>query len=442
LEIWGKFKSLLGARPKNNPVPQTIPNQNFAWGILSKNYKQVLPKSPTVVQLRNFAKNPIVRRPINLIEDQIVRLSGEFVNVDPADIRDYKIQKTIVQNILDNPNVIHNHRAFLKMLIDDLVTIDAGVFEKAVGGDPNRPLFLYPTDGSTIQWVVPYDYTDVNAARYAQLQYKDGIKYFTAGQLAYLQRNYFTDKPQGLSPVLSAYNYIVYLLNAGERADGVANNATADFLVNLGENITDPEREAFIKYMEEDIEGTGKIPVAAGSNGIETKQIRAINKDGLYLEWQQFLIGIIALAFGIPREKMGLILSNDRSTVEELDELVLKELVKPYADIIEDAINEHVLKVLGYDKFFRFKFVYTDTEAQKKLKSDRINNNYVNGIITKNQALVDLGYPKSDSEYADMDIVEAKAKINKDYYVQTGGFNGQGQDNYDDKNTDNKQIKE
>lgn len=425
MNIKDKLLSIFSARPKNSPEPTTIPNQNFNWATKQRQYKSTLPKSPTTVQLRNFAKNSLIRRPISIIEDTITRLPYELTNVNKDDTKLYKRQREIAMNVIAQPNVIHSWKPFIKMLLDDLVTLDAAVFEKIQGGNPVQPLFLYPTDGSSIQWVVPYDYTNPDAARYAQVQPLE-TKYFSSKQLAYLQRNYFTDRPEGLSPVLAAYNYIVYFLDANEKAQGVASNSTSEFLVNLGENVTATERQAFSDYMENEINGTGTIPVIAGSKGIDTKQIKAINSDGLYQAWQEFLMSIIAISFGLPPQKLGILQTNDRSTADDLDNILMAELVKPYASIIEDAVNEHILKPLGYDKFFKFSFVYAETEAQKKLRSDRVTQELEKGVITENESRVLLGHAKRDSKYADVSYAEAKAMMNQDYFVQAGGFNGQG----------------
>jgi phage portal protein BeeE len=346
--------------------------------------------------------------------------------VDVNDVTDYSNQKSIATNIIEQPNIIQTRKVFLRMILEDLVVIDAGASEKAMGGDPKHPLFLYPVDGSTLQYVIPYNYTDENAATFAQRQY-EGIKYFTTKQIAYLKRNHFSDRPQGLSPVLTAYNYIVYLLNANERADGVASNATADFLISLGEGVTDTIRQEFIRYMEEEISGTGTIPVVAGAKNIDAKQIKAINKDGLYIEWQQFLMSIIAISFPFPKEKMGVTSSSDRSTAEDMDSIMLNELIKPYASIIEDFINNDVLKMLGYDGLFKFEFIYTETESQKSSRSLRVTSEFTAGVISENQAREQLSYPKSTSVYGDMNVFEAKAKMNMDMPANNGGYTGQGE---------------
>ena len=431
--LWDKITRIFAAR---SPTGDAVPNQSFIWyDNVRGRQKQVLSKPPSVKQLRAFARNSIVRRPINLASDTISRLEYRLVNIDPDSKRKYARQKQIAQTIIDNPNIVHSRRVFTKMVVEDLVVLDAGVFEKTWGKDVNRPLFLYPVDGATMQMVVPYDYTNDNAARYAQQQPKE-IRYFSAKQIAYLQRNQFTDTPYGLYPVLATYQYIQQFLNANERADGVAGNATADFLISLGERVKPNEREEFIRYFAEEIEGTGKIPVFSGTDSVDTKQIRAISKDGLYQEWQQFLLTIVAISFGLPPQKIGVLMQADRSTADDLDKIVMDELVKPYADIIEDAYNEHVLRPLGFDKYFRFEFVYEESQKDKTQKTNRINSEFQAGYITPNEAREKAGYSRIENEYCDMIADERKARINAD--IGSNGYHGVGNDGWEDKVTENK----
>jgi hypothetical protein len=325
------------------------------------------------------------------------------------------------------------------MLLEDLLVYGAGAFQKAYGGDRSRPIYLYPTDASTLQFVVPYDYQNADAARYMQQQ-PQGQKFFSAKEVAYLQKNYFSDRPEGLSPVRAAYQYIQALLDANERAADIASNATADFLISLGEGINDDQRQKFIDYMMQEIQGTGTIPVVAGAKSVETRQIRSLSKDGIPVEFIELFTICVGLAFKYPPERMGILRSGDRSTSQEIDNQILENCVKPYANVIEDALNEHLVEALGYGDILKVSFVYTESEDQKKLKSDRITKEYVTGVITRNAALEQLGYAKSDSKYADLDIKEATAKMNQDMPSNNGRFNGLGdtKNSYSDKPTDNK----
>lgn len=405
---------IYAARKIKIPGFTLLPNMFYNWFQPTKNktFNQVLPKDPTVQQLRNFARNAIVRIPIEDIEDTISRLPIVITNVDPEDKRKYAKQKQQILKVVRNPNLVQSWVPFSKMQLEDMLTYGASAFQKSLGG-PNG-LYLYPTDASTLQFVVPYDYANDDAARYMQLQ-PTGMKYYSTKEVAYLQKNYFSDRPESLSPLRAAYDYIVYLLNAHERADSVASNATADFLINLGEKITADQREAFKKYFEEDIQSTGVIPVTSGSNDVSAVQIRALNKDSLAQDYMEFLRIIVGLAYKYPPERMGIIVSGDRSTSAEIDDQIIEKCIKPWAYVLEDAINQHIVQPLGYDGILKVSFVFTDTEAQKALKSTRITGEYTSGVITQNQALTELGYPLSTSKYADKTVIEGKAMMNIDY---------------------------
>ena len=440
MKLWDKIKNVFAARPIKTPYPQTIPNMlfNYFQPIKNNKWQTTLPKHPNIEQLRNFAKNPVVRRPIALIEDYVSRLPYRIVPVDPNDNTDYTEQIKIIKNVIDNPNTIHTKRKLDRMILEDLLTFDVGVVEKAIGGDKQRPLFLYPTDGTTMQFIVPYDYTDPNAFRYSQIQPNGQTPhYFTAKQIAYIQHNVFTDRPQGLSPVLSAYNYICYYINALERSDDVASNSTADFLIHLKGTDKDKAKE-FRDYMENTIQGTGTIPVSNGdaTSGVETHQIRAINKDGLFLDWQNMLIICVGMAFGCPREKMMNPPSGDRLTGPDINNAMLEEMRKPYANLMEDFYNEEVINTMGYSDKLKYEYIYEQTLADKQLNATLVTGLYANDIITKRVAQDMLSISSDDkdetlddyiSQYKNninMELAEKQSELGSSKGI--GGYNGVG----------------
>lgn len=420
------FDGLTKMLAANKLVRKLLPNHTYNMYTpigRQSNQKRVLPKHPNVRQLRNFSHDPIVRRAISVVQDAVSRLPYR-ITVIGEDEGQYDFAKEQITACIEQPNVIDTRGSFTKRIIDDALVLDAMCAEVVLTTRKDHPVYMYPVDGSTIQMVVPYDYTNIKAARYAQQQ-SDGMKYFTAEDVAYLQRQYFTYQPYGLSPILSAYNYIRYLLDSVERAEERANNATSEFLINLGEGITEKQREQFTEYMLNEIEGTGHIPVVAGSRNIETKQIRAINKDGLYLDWIRQLTQIVGVAFGIPPQKLGILIANDRNTGEDVESAMMQDLIKPYVFMIEDLYNKWIIDKMGYGGKLRLEFVIEDSEYQKVLKSKRVVDEYYKGIITENEVRELMGYERSDKEYADMTSPEKLAHINVDLGI-AGGFNGVG----------------
>lgn len=418
--MFEKVKRYLASK---GPIRKLLPNQTYmTWVPKGVTKKTVLPKNPTVRQLRNFSRDPIVRRAITIVQDALAR-QPYVIDVINGKAKHQK-EITAVQNCIEHPNLVDTRSSFTKRLVDDAMVLDAMCAEVAKARSPKHPVYLYPVDGSTIQMVVPYDYTDDEAARYVQQQ-TDGMHYFTAKQVAYLQRNYFTYQAHGLSPIMMAYQYVRFYLDSIDQANEKATNATADFLISLGEGVTADQREKFAEYMKNEIEGTGRIPVVAGGKSVETRQIKAINKDGLYLEWLDKLTQIIGVAFGIPPEKLGMVVANDRSTGEDQENAIIQELIKPYADMMEDLYNNYVIERMGLGGVLRFRYIFEDSETQKSVKSKRVVDEYYKGVLTENEVRNLMGYEESSSPYANMTYPEKTANINVDLGI-AGGFSGVG----------------
>ena len=119
-------------------------------------------------------------------------------------------------------------------------------------------------------------------------------------------------------------------------------------------------------------------------------------------------------------------IANDRSTGEDQENIVMQDLIKPYASMYENLINTYVIKKLGFEGILRFRLMYEDSESLKSMKSKRMIEEYYRGAITENEFREKMGYNISDSNYANMTYPEKTVKINVDNGVINTGFNGVG----------------
>lgn len=411
------------------PLMKLFPNREQGFLVPPRGFggkgsnKTVLPAKLSITQLRNLSKEPIVRKAITIVQDALVR--QPYV-VDVIGGRGkYTKQVSVITNIIEHPNIIDNKEAFFKRIIDDAMVLDSMVVEVAKSKSASHPIYLYAVDGSTVKKLAPVDYSNENAIRYVQEQI-EGMKYFTAKEVAYLQKLYFTYNSYGLSPVQLCYKYIQYYLDIVEQAAGRASNSTADFIIGLGENVTEEQRNAFCEYMRNEIEGNhGRIPVVAGTKDLETKQLRSLGGEGLFIEWQERLTQIVAMAFGLPPERIGIVIPNDRFTHNDQEATMIQELIRPYGNMIENLINSYVIEPMGFGGTLKFRFIYEDSEAQKGKKSTRLQGEYAKGLITENEFREDMGYELSSSKYADVTFPEKTIMLNKEYGL-LGGFNGIG----------------
>ena len=248
-----------------------------------------------------------------------------------------------------------------------------------------------------------------------------------------MSKNNFTHKPFGLSPVLKAYDYIRYYIEGVDKTNEDVSTKTSGMLINLGETATSDEVDKFREYFMNEIEGTGRIPIVGGTKGLDTKQIRSFTEDALYQSWFNLLITMVCSAFPYPVEKM-INVSADRSTTEDFETRIIDELVKPYANLLEDAYNTHIINALGFGDILEFKYVYEDNENLKTKKWDRLNNAFIAGTITINEWRESVGLNPLISDYANLAGDERKAVINKE--LGMNGFNGVGniKDTSDAKN--------
>ena len=187
-------------RNKNMPDRDSLPN--LQWNLIVNqppklnNYNRRY--IPNELEIRQFSRNAIVRRAMSVIIDGIVKLPWQIVNEDTDDLTDYTRQIKVMKNIIREPNIVHDYEKFIRLILEDTICGDCGCFEKKIGGNPEHPMYLYPVNGFSIGIVYPYDFMNVDAARYAQMQRGNAV-YFTSAQMAYLQKNHFNNSLKTLT---------------------------------------------------------------------------------------------------------------------------------------------------------------------------------------------------------------------------------------------------
>ncbi len=423
----GKYVLHFGRLP-NEPQRSTLQDYYnlFPFAFITKQ-KTELPK-PNVRLLRNLGKNPIIRMVINLIKDNILKRKWRLVNIDSTDTNEYTNEKSIVQSIIKNPNGEDDYDSFWGATLEDSLVGDCFTFEKAKGGNIKRPLFLFPVDGMTIDMVL-----GSHTYKYSQVQ-GSTRKYFTSDQVAYIKRTNRTDNPFGFSPLEAIFQYVSALTNTFEYSSEVASNALPKYALNLvGQNVGNKLDEVR-QYFVNDCMGENSLPIFNAEKA-ESVPIAPISEDACFIKYQTFIMTFVVHEFGVPAEFVGLEKANDRSTFEEKYSQFVENALKPYAKLLEKAINKHVIEPLGFADKFRFEFVWEETLEQRKTKQEMVVTLYQGDLITGKQACEMLEITPPDDEWIDERITVYKAKVNEKF--QINGF-GSTKDGYGDKQTTNK----
>lgn len=381
--------------------------------------------------LRALSRRSIPRRAINILKDGVLALPYQIVPVRADDDTDYTETIEAIQRIIRNPNRCDDYMTFFGRLLEDVLIGDSGAAEIVVTNDKKQPIELYSFDGLKIKHVKKW-YADKSVPRFCQETAFGDKVYLKDSDVLYIQKNNSTDSPFGLSPLEAAFTELKYLFEVQKYAGGQASKALPKYALYMGENIDETVLKKFRKYMQEEIYGSGEAPVFGGTKSPASLQIGVSSDDGLYLEWQKLLITIIALTFNIDPKKLGQGSNTDRSTVLEQNESLLHEGIRPYALLLQDAINRKILRRLGVDDCLKFEYVIVETLEQKKLRQNLAVDKFNSGAITLNEYRKELGLSPLDSTYADMIQPEMKSALNRDYAINTGGFNGLGKNQKED----------
>jgi hypothetical protein len=123
---------------------------------------------------------------------------------------------------------------------------------------------------------------------------------------------------------------------------------TPQFGIFLGENVTIDQVRTWQHYWENEIEGYGKVPILGGGRQPSVFNMQGTGQDTLWLQWQEYLIRVIAMSFGVSPMRLALERDVNKSTAAQgaSDDWAT---ISPVANMVRDAITHWILwKRLGW----------------------------------------------------------------------------------------------
>jgi HK97 family phage portal protein len=345
----------------------------------------LLPK-PTAANLRRFAETPVVRRAINTIKDRIAELDWKVISKDGslASADDERIR--ILTANLAEPNYDGSFRSLCEQVIEDVIVGGFGAIELELTGDAQRPLNLYPVDGATIRMRADWD-GKPDSPRYSQLTGKIGTEArieLNDDELIYIRLNPRTHTPFGLGRLEVAFETVNAFLGANRHAAKLASNSVVQYALWM-RDLPPAHHERLIRWWQDDIEGTGRVPLLSTEEKPEVLRFAGGNDADLYLEWQQFLMRIIANAFDLPPFFVGLEHDVNRSTADAALRQAFSTAIVPTAKLFAEHItHDAIAKKLGWRDL---KFVFTGLDAQDPRELAELHEILIrSGVMTVNEA--------------------------------------------------------
>jgi HK97 family phage portal protein len=326
---------------------------------------QHLPK-PTPMNLRRFAETPVVRRAINVIKDRIAAMDWQVrvrrgVVVDDLAFAERKLRA--LRRTLEEPNAADSFRTLMEQVIEDVLTGGYGAIEMEPTGDGERPAMLWAVDGASIRINPRWD-GQPEKPRYAQAlpgQLESSAIELRDDQLMYVRMNPRSFTPFGLGPLEVAFETVNQFLSAHRFAGKLAANAVAQYALWLNE-ATPAQHDRLIRWWQDEIEGTGRIPLISTEQKPEVLRFAQGTDADMRLEWQEFLIRMVANAFGLPPLMLGLEADVNQSTASEMADEAFRGAISPLALLLAGHITRDLFgKCIGWREF---EFVFNELNAR------------------------------------------------------------------------------
>jgi hypothetical protein len=367
-----------------------------------------MPK-PTPYNLRRFSEVPIARRAINCIKDRIAGMrwriqprpgySLEAIPDGPARVR-------ILTDNFDAPNPDDSFRSFAEQVLEDILVGGFGAIEvqrnpgwseiptsrnsgetwgTPVQSQNPNPLLLWPVDGASIRINLEWDGSP-KSQRYMQVVDQAGpdsqIK-LDDDELIYIRLNPRTHTPFGLGRLEVAFETINAFLGAHRYASRLASNTVVQYALWL-QDLTPEHHERLIRWWQDEIEGTGKVPILSVESKPEVLRFGGGTDADLRLQWQEFLLRVVASAFDLPPFYLGVERDVNRSTAEEYGDLAFRQAIVPTARLLAESLTRDAIqKKLGWNDL---ELAFAELDTTDPLEEAQIQQILLqNGVLTVNE---------------------------------------------------------
>lgn len=352
---------------------------------------------PTPANLRKFAETPVARRAINVVKDKIASMDWKIKlrrGYSDITVPDAEARMQVLRRCLEEPNVGDSFRTLFEQVLEDVLVGGFGAVEMEATGDEQRPFHLWAVDGATIEIDTAWD-GDIAKPRYAQSRGTLGMKNLTPlldDELMYIRLNPRSHTPFGLGRLEVAFETVNQFLSANRYAGRLASNSVVQYALWLNE-ATPEQHDRLIRWWQDEIEGTGRVPLLSCEQKPEVLRFAGGTDADLRIQWQEFLIMMIANAFELPPMMLGLQKDVNRSTAGEMADEAFQSAVIPVAKLLAEHITRDLFaKKLGWREF---EFSFNDLESRDEIQQLRIQTELLkSGVLTVDEVREMRGLPR------------------------------------------------
>lgn len=295
-----------------------------------------------VKMYRNWAEHSDwIRGAVKFLKTQVSSAKWDIVPVDFDKDHSPRKQDTI-RDLLNSPNPTNmSFRTFIEPIVEDILTLDAGVVEKdrSLMGDLKR---LWPTDGGSIRVSTTWDGDPEEPRYFWYPDYQERAR-FANDDMIYMMSNPRTYSVLGLSALETLKITIDSELNGSDYNRRLVSSAAPDGVLNLGEEARPEDVAKFKSYWLAEVAGKGALSFIGGTKNPSFIPFQRSNRDMQFLEWQNWLVKKICVVFGISPQDLGLTFDINRSTGDVQQDLTENRGTRPLMLLVQDYLTEEVV---------------------------------------------------------------------------------------------------
>lgn len=350
-----------------------------------------LPKA-TPANLRKFAEMPMARRAINVVKDRIASMDWQVrAKADAVLSDELQARLRVLRGVFAAPNPQDSFRTLLEPLLEDVIVGGFGAMEIEATDGADVPVRMWPVDGATIAMDAAWQ-GDAEQPRYLQTVV-GGAKSVPLldRELMYVRLNARSYTPFGLGRLEVAFETISHFLSAHRYAAKLASNSVAQYALWLDE-ATPQQQERLVRWWQDEVEGSAQVPILSTKTKPEVLRFAGGTDADLRLQWQEFLLRVMANAFDLPPMLLGLEGDVNRSTADEMAEQAFQNAIVPVAKLIAEHLTRDVIvKALGWTDV---EFVFNDLLSRDSSDEADLQIKLLNaGVLSVDEVRVMRGLP-------------------------------------------------
>ncbi len=336
-------------------------------------------------------------------------------------------------DLFRHPNQSDTMRTLLDKMLEDLLVLDSVSLEKT--RTPNGKLAeIHFVDSATIRPVfdehgdqdveIPLN-TEKEGAKLMPVSYVQVLNNSQYGGpesgeiiAAWPKRDftYFHMHPQGsmegigygLSPLEGVLSVVANILNA-DNYNGTyfEDGAFPPIILQIMGQVNQRDIEQYRQYLQSELMGNFHRPaIMAGGTDAKVLKLKDMsNRDMEFMEYTKFLARLLAAAYGLSGDDIGLTEDTGSKNVAETNKDLSNQ--KGYGSILhllKETFNQDIIwNDYGYDDL-EFDWVAEDTTSAKDM-TDILDKQLRAGLRTVNEARLEAGLEPYDEDWADKPMI-------------------------------------